>query len=381
MIGLSISFHRFYNESGCVFRRQARRILRHSMEFDRIRGEFPDSPGEQVARKIGLLQNDTGLGAGENLGVSGLMVLRSIGKGNQESGQRKGGELRETGGPPPGDREIRSAIDFLHCVMKRRDKGGDSFPLIIVGHEPFLPRSGKMDHLDRNSLQRRQRPYHCLIDASCSLASTHHQKRKKIFLETKPLPRDFLIEALKFLPDWSPSHFRADFGEKRSAFLASKQNGPHHSRRKPVSLPGNRIGFVNESRNPSHLSRQHRCSGGETTHPKDNVRFEFPVDATAKRKTFAEAAEESEHRGRKRRRETNRGQFMELEIGFAGERKRVDLLFGNEEHHLVATGAQDFRDRQSGKQMSACSSTCDYGIHGLGPIEPMGLIFWASFAP
>ena len=103
---------------------------------------------------------------------------------------------------------------------------------------------------------------------------------------------------------------------------------------------------MNESRNAAHLSGEHRRGGGETTHPKDDMRFEFPIDATAKRKTFVEAPQEPENRGRKRRRETDRRQFLESEIGPAGERERIDLLFGNEEHHFVTAGAQDFRDRQ-----------------------------------
>src|SRR5207244_3937009 len=115
-----------------------------------------------------------------------------------------------------GDREIRSAINFLHRMMKRCDISRDSFALIVVGHELFLARSGKMDHLDRHSLQGRQRPYHRLIDPACSLASTHHEKRKQVFSQTELLPRDFSIEAPELLANWCPGHFRADFWEKRS---------------------------------------------------------------------------------------------------------------------------------------------------------------------
>ena len=35
-------------------------------------------------------------------------------------------------------------------MMKRRDIGGNIFALIIVGHEPFVARAGKMDHLQRH---------------------------------------------------------------------------------------------------------------------------------------------------------------------------------------------------------------------------------------
>ena len=43
--------------------------------------------------------------------------------------------------------------------------------------------------------------------------------------------------------------------------------------------------------------------------------------------------------------------------------ERVDLLFGNEEHHFVAVAAQHFRDRDAGKQMPASSSACDNSVH------------------
>ena len=54
-----------------------------------------------------------------------------------------------------------------------------------------------------------------------------------------------------------------------------------------------------------------------------------------------------ENRRRKRRRETDRRQFLEAELGAAGKRQRVDLLLGNEEHDLMAARPQDFRDRET----------------------------------
>jgi hypothetical protein len=46
MIWLRISFHRFHDERGCVFRREPRGIFRHAPQFVRILGELANFPAE-----------------------------------------------------------------------------------------------------------------------------------------------------------------------------------------------------------------------------------------------------------------------------------------------------------------------------------------------
>jgi len=65
MIRLRVPFHRFHDERGCVFFGASR------AEFSDIRSRLAGSPvnsrifrREQIAREIGLLQNNAGLGGG-----------------------------------------------------------------------------------------------------------------------------------------------------------------------------------------------------------------------------------------------------------------------------------------------------------------------------
>ena len=64
-------------------------------------------------------------------------------------------------------------------------------------------------------------------------------------------------------------------------------------------------------------------------------------------------AKNAENRRGKRRRQPDRGQFLDTEICPARHGERVDLLFRNEEHDFMAAGAQDLRDREPREQMPA----------------------------
>src|SRR5207248_2886986 len=112
----------------------------------------------------------------------------------------------------------------------------------------------------------------------------------------------------------------------------------------------------------------------------NGVRFEFPIDAAAERKAFAEAPEKSEDRGGKCRRQADGRQFLEPEFRAAREGKRIDFFFGNEEHDLMPARAQNFRDGQPWKQMSASTSTRDHGIHRIGPIRRIGRIRFSAWS-
>ena len=80
------------------------------------------------------------------------MIVRRVGKRDQEPGQGKSRQFRETRRAGTRDRQIGCAVNFLHRVMKCGDIGGDVFALIIVGRETFVARTGKMDDLERLDL-------------------------------------------------------------------------------------------------------------------------------------------------------------------------------------------------------------------------------------
>src|SRR5207302_1102634 len=109
---------------------------------------------------------------------------------------------------------------------------------------------------------------------------------------------------------------------------------------------------------------QNRSGRSEPSHPEHDLRFELAVDRSAKRKAFTEAPQKTENRGRKRRRQSDGGQFLEAKFRVTGKCERVDFLFGHEQHHFVAAIAQRFRDGETGKEMPACSSTCNDRVHG-----------------
>src|SRR5437764_2582276 len=332
MIRLRISFHRFHDEHGCVFRRELRRILRHAPQFVRVFDQLANFPAERIASDIGFLQNNCGIGPRENLGVARLMVLGGVRERNQDGRQSKGGQLGQTGCAGTRDGEIGRAINLLHPVMKGGDVRRNIFALIIVGHEPLITHAGKMNHLERETLQHRERFDHRLVDSTCALAPTHNKKREQIFPQAETFSRDFSIDPLQLFPDRRAGDLRARPRKKRRAFLKSQQNGADHAGRETVCLSGNCVRLVNESGNATQLSREHGCGRSEAAHPEDGVRFEFPINAASERTAFAEAPEKSEDRGGKRRRQADSRQFLEPEFRAARESQRVDLFFGNEEH-------------------------------------------------
>ena len=159
------------------------------------------------------------------------------------------------------------------------------------------------------------------------------------------------IDAFEFVANRRAGNFRPHFGKKRRALLESEQNGAHHARGQAVRLSGNRIRFVNESRDAAHPSGQHRRGGSEAAHAEDDMRLELPINRAAERKAFVEAPDETrKSRAKKATADRSSAVFRsENPIGRKAA-SAVDLLFGNEEHHFVAAGAQNFRDREPGKR-------------------------------
>ena len=85
------------------------------------------------------------------------MIIRGVWKWNQDAGQRKAGELRQAGRARSRNDKISGAVHFLHLMMKRTDVSRNIFPAIVVCNQAFIPRAGEVDHLERHTLQERQR--------------------------------------------------------------------------------------------------------------------------------------------------------------------------------------------------------------------------------
>src|SRR5438045_9263589 len=78
MIGLRISFHRFDYQPGCVFRREARGILRHLLLLVWMVDELPDLMRQGLGRHVRFVQNDRCVGAGEHFRVFRLVILGRV---------------------------------------------------------------------------------------------------------------------------------------------------------------------------------------------------------------------------------------------------------------------------------------------------------------
>src|SRR5436190_24245413 len=108
------------------------------------------------------------------------MIVCRIRKWNQNARQRKSSELCKTRRAGACHEKIGGAVTFLHSMMKSRDVGRNFFAAIIIGDEPLVACAGKMDHLQRHALQKRQCFDNGLVDSAASLASAHYQQRWQI---------------------------------------------------------------------------------------------------------------------------------------------------------------------------------------------------------
>ena len=75
------------------------------------------------------------------------MIIRGIGKRNEDGGQSERGQFGQTGSAGSGDSEIGGAVKFLHPMMKRRHKSRQLGAPIIISHQFFIARSSQMNHL------------------------------------------------------------------------------------------------------------------------------------------------------------------------------------------------------------------------------------------
>ncbi len=202
-----------------------------------------------------------------------------------------------------------------------------------------------------------------MVDPARALTSAHHEQRGQIITQAEPLTRNTSIYPSEFVANRRAGDFGAHFRKERGAFLEAKQNSTHHSRGKPVRFSGNRVRFVNKSRNAAHAPGQDGSGRSEAAHAEDNLRFEFAIDGAAKREALAKSPDEPEDHGRKWRRQRNGGQFFEWKTRAVRQCERIDFFLGDQQNDFVATIAQHFRHGDAGEKMSAGSATCNHCVH------------------
>ena len=157
--------------------------------------------------------------------------------------------------------------------------------------------------------------------------------------------------------------FRAGLREKCGAFLKAEENSADKTRGVTVRFSGKRVRLMDKGRDPAQPPREDRRGRSEAAHAEDDLRIEFSEDAAAERQTVVKSPNECQNRRRKRRRQSDGGQFFEAKLRPPLEREGVDLLFRNEEEHLVPASPQRLRHGEPRKEMSARSSTCNDGVH------------------
>src|SRR5205823_6795394 len=108
---------------------------------------------------------------------------------------------------------------FLHLMMECGNVSGDVFAPIIICHESFVTRAREMNYLQRHAVQERQGLDQRLINSAGTLASSHHQQRRKVFLKPEFPTCKFAVQAHKLGSDGSAGDFRMCFWKKRGAFL------------------------------------------------------------------------------------------------------------------------------------------------------------------
>ena len=104
------------------------------------------------------------------------MIVRRVGVGDEQRGQAEGRQLGQARRAGARDGEVSRAVNFLHPMMKGRDMRGNVFAPVIILQQTRIATAGKMNHLERDALQRGHRLDQRLVDAARALAAAHHEQ-------------------------------------------------------------------------------------------------------------------------------------------------------------------------------------------------------------
>ena len=110
------------------------------------------------------------------------MIIGGVREWNQDAGQRKSGELSQAGRASSRDKQIGSAVNFFHPMVKSSDVSRDIFAAIVICNQAFIPRAGEVDHLERHTLQEWDGFDQRLINSARTLAASHNKQRGKILV-------------------------------------------------------------------------------------------------------------------------------------------------------------------------------------------------------
>src|SRR5207245_7980212 len=124
--------------------------------------------------------------------------------------------------------------------------------------------------------------------------------------------------------------------------------------------------------------------GGKPAHAEHRLRFKSSVNRSAKRKALVEAQHESQNGGRIKRGKTNRGQFLESELGASRKGQRVDFLFRDKQHDFVPACPQRFGHGDAGEEMpagSAARNDCVHRGNEGGSTSPRAMLNNAGLPP
>ena len=109
-------------------------------------------------------------------------------------------------------------------------------------------------------------------------------------------------------------------------------------------------------------AQQERDRAGEPAHAQHGGRLKIAVDLPA----LAPAAQQAQAKGENARRKKTGPADSRLGARLltrALKREGIDLLGGNEQQRVMPAQAQFFRNSESRKEMSACSSACNGNFH------------------
>src|SRR5262249_32353409 len=186
-----------------------------------------------------------------------------------------------TGRARASDNKISGAVNFFHSMMKRTDVREDIFASIVICNKAFIPGAGKVNHLQRQTMQEWQRFDQRLINSASALAATHNEQRGKIFLQSKFPPCICAIQKHQLRTNRRARDFGLGFWEKGRAFLETEHDRIHYSGRPAIGFSRNSIRFMNESSYAADPPGQHWRSGSEPAHPEHSVRLKLTIERPA----------------------------------------------------------------------------------------------------
>jgi hypothetical protein len=139
-----------------------------------------------------------------------------------------------------------------------------------------------VDHLERHTLQKRQRFDERLINSAGALTAAHHQQCGQFLSQSEFPPRICAVQRHQFSANRCAGDFGARFRKKRRAFLETQHNGIHHPRGPTVRFSRDGVRFVNKRGYSAESPGQDWRGGRESAHAQNGMWIELAIDRPAK---------------------------------------------------------------------------------------------------